>query len=157
MDTDVIKAKLVSLQRCMQRIRQKTPSSAQHLAADFDLQDILILNLQRAVQISTETPPPRLWGGADRRSAWVRPSPHDAWQIRCLTQVDGALTPRSRMRLHPFDAGGRCAQLRDASVAQFPPEARCGRCRRGQRPRPHICRCVHSRAPTANDNKASAQ
>ena len=54
MDTDVIKAKLVSLQRCMQRIRHKTPSSAQHLAADFDLQDILILNLQRAVQISTD-------------------------------------------------------------------------------------------------------
>lgn len=54
MDTDVIKAKLVSLQRCMQRIRQKTPSSAQQLAADFDLQDILILNLQRAVQISID-------------------------------------------------------------------------------------------------------
>ena len=54
MDTDVIKAKLVSLQRCMLRIRQKTPATAQQLAADFDLQDILILNLQRAVQISTD-------------------------------------------------------------------------------------------------------
>ena len=54
MDTDVIKAKLVSLQRCMQRIRTKTPGSAQELAADFDLQDILVLNLQRAVQISTD-------------------------------------------------------------------------------------------------------
>ena len=54
MDTDVIKAKLVSLQRCMQRIRTKTPDSAQELAADFDLQDILVLNLQRAVQISTD-------------------------------------------------------------------------------------------------------
>ena len=55
MDTDVIKAKLVSLQRCMQRIRTKTPGSAQELAADFDLQDILVLNLQRAVQISTDS------------------------------------------------------------------------------------------------------
>ena len=54
MDIDVIKAKLVSLQRCMQRIREKTPGTSQQLATDFDLQDILILNLQRAVQISTD-------------------------------------------------------------------------------------------------------
>ena len=54
MDTDVIKTKLVSLQRCMERIRQKTPANAQQLEEDFDLQDILILNLQRAVQISTD-------------------------------------------------------------------------------------------------------
>ena len=54
MDTNVIKTKLVSLQRCMERIRQKTPANAQQLAEDFDLQDILILNLQRAVQISID-------------------------------------------------------------------------------------------------------
>ena len=54
MDTDVIKAKLVSLQRCMERIRQKAPATAQQLEEDFDLQDIIILNLQRAVQISTD-------------------------------------------------------------------------------------------------------
>lgn len=54
MDTGVIKTKLVSLQRCMERIRQKTPANAQQLAEDFDLQDILILNLQRAVQISID-------------------------------------------------------------------------------------------------------
>ena len=54
MNTDVIKTKLVSLQRCMERIRQKTPANAQQLAEDFDLQDILILNLQRAVQISID-------------------------------------------------------------------------------------------------------
>lgn len=54
MDMDVIKTKLVSLQRCMERIRQKTPANAQQLAEDFDLQDILILNLQRAVQISID-------------------------------------------------------------------------------------------------------
>jgi len=42
MNTDVIKTKLVSLQRCMERIRQKTPANAQQLAEDFDLQDILI-------------------------------------------------------------------------------------------------------------------
>jgi len=54
MDTDVIKTKLVSLQRCMERIRHKTPATAQQLEGDFDLQDILILNLQRAVQISTD-------------------------------------------------------------------------------------------------------
>ena len=33
---------------------KKTPANAQQLAEDFDLQDILILNLQRAVQISLD-------------------------------------------------------------------------------------------------------
>ncbi|GAB6178660.1 type II toxin-antitoxin system toxin [Desulfobaculum senezii] len=54
MDTDVIGQKLVSLQRCIQRVREKTPASADALEADFDLQDIIVLNLQRAVQISID-------------------------------------------------------------------------------------------------------
>ncbi len=41
MDTDVIKTKLVSLQRCMERIRQKTPANAQQLAEDLTFRTFL--------------------------------------------------------------------------------------------------------------------
>ena len=71
MDTDVIKAKLVSLQRCMQRIRKKTPGTSQQLATDFDLQDILILVLPGFPWVT----PVRNWPGRGldrhRRSRWL--------------------------------------------------------------------------------------
>ena len=54
MDKAVVQQKLLSLQRCIQRIREKTPESATTLEGDFDLQDIIVLNLQRAVQISID-------------------------------------------------------------------------------------------------------
>ncbi|MFW5497808.1 MULTISPECIES: type VII toxin-antitoxin system HepT family RNase toxin [unclassified Maridesulfovibrio] len=54
MNQKVIEVKLVSLQRCLERIKQKTPSRVEVLASDYDLQDIVILNLQRAVQISVD-------------------------------------------------------------------------------------------------------
>ena len=46
----VILEKLDSLQRCVARIRQKTPASADALLSDLDLQDIVALNLERAIQ-----------------------------------------------------------------------------------------------------------
>lgn len=50
MDRDLIEAKLESLRRCVERIAAKTPPSADQLTRDLDLQDIIALNLQRAVQ-----------------------------------------------------------------------------------------------------------
>lgn len=50
MDDPVILEKLDSLQRCVARIRQKTPASASILIADPDIQDIVALNLERAIQ-----------------------------------------------------------------------------------------------------------
>lgn len=54
MDKQVIHLKLVSLKRCIDRIREKTPEKPEDLLFDYDLQDIIILNLQRAVQISVD-------------------------------------------------------------------------------------------------------
>jgi len=54
MDPDVIRAKLESLSRCIGRIEGRRPSSAQALAADLDAQDIVTLNLERAVQLSVD-------------------------------------------------------------------------------------------------------
>ena len=54
MDRDLIETKLESLRRCVERIAAKTPSSADQLTSDPDLQDIIALNLQRAVQLSVD-------------------------------------------------------------------------------------------------------
>lgn len=72
MDREVIEQKLESLRRCLRRIETKCPADATTLVADIDLQDIISLNLSRAVQISVdigahliagmEVPPPDTMG-----------------------------------------------------------------------------------------------
>ena len=54
MDKAVLDNKFESLRRCIQRIRDKTPESVEELLADIDLQDIISVNLERAVQISVD-------------------------------------------------------------------------------------------------------
>jgi uncharacterized protein YutE (UPF0331/DUF86 family) len=54
MDKEVISAKLESLRRCIRRIEDKTPATAEILLKDNDLQDIICVNLERAVQISVD-------------------------------------------------------------------------------------------------------
>lgn len=54
MDRDVIEQKLESLRRCLGRIEAKCPADAALLAADPDLQDIVVLNLSRAVQVCVD-------------------------------------------------------------------------------------------------------
>jgi uncharacterized protein YutE (UPF0331/DUF86 family) len=54
MDPDVINAKLESLARCVRRIESRKPVSASVLAVDLDSQDIIVLNLERAVQVSVD-------------------------------------------------------------------------------------------------------
>lgn len=72
MDREVVEQKLESLRRCLRRIETKCPTDAATLAADIDLQDIVSLNLSRAVQVSVdigmhliagmEVPPPDTMG-----------------------------------------------------------------------------------------------
>lgn len=54
MDREVVEQKLESLRRCLQRVETKCPKDADTLAADFDLQDIVSLNLSRAVQLCVD-------------------------------------------------------------------------------------------------------
>lgn len=54
MDPELIAEKLESLRRCVQRVADKRPTNAQILAEDIDLQDILTLNLSRAVQLCVD-------------------------------------------------------------------------------------------------------
>jgi uncharacterized protein YutE (UPF0331/DUF86 family) len=54
MDREVIEQKLESLRRCLQRIAEKCPSDPEKLSRDPDLQDIVTLNLTRAVQLCVD-------------------------------------------------------------------------------------------------------
>ncbi len=72
MDREVIEQKLESLRRCLQRVADKCPSDPETLGRDPDLQDIISLNLTRAVQLCVdigahliagmEIPPPDTMG-----------------------------------------------------------------------------------------------
>lgn len=54
MDPQVTYAKLESLGRCLRRIRDRCPSTLEGLRDDLDAQDILSLNLERAVQVCVD-------------------------------------------------------------------------------------------------------
>lgn len=54
MDREVIEQKLESLRRCIQRIESKCPKDVESLRSDTDLQDIIALNLSRAVQLCVD-------------------------------------------------------------------------------------------------------
>jgi uncharacterized protein YutE (UPF0331/DUF86 family) len=87
MDKDVINRKLESLRRCLARITSKLPITRDELRSNYDLQDIIALNLERAVQIcvdiaahvmsQTEAPPPSTMAEGFARLAELQaiPSP----------------------------------------------------------------------------------
>ncbi len=50
MEKRVINQKLESLRNCIRRIESKTPSDGEVMRNDFDIQDIISVNLERAVQ-----------------------------------------------------------------------------------------------------------
>jgi len=54
MDQVILAQKLESLRRCVQRVQEKTPSNVDQLTQDPDVQDILVLNLTRAVQLCVD-------------------------------------------------------------------------------------------------------
>lgn len=54
MDALVLTQKIESLRRCIRRVEEKTPTSFEILVGDADLQDILVLNLTRAVQLCVD-------------------------------------------------------------------------------------------------------
>jgi uncharacterized protein YutE (UPF0331/DUF86 family) len=74
MDPLIVAAKLESLRRCVVRIETRRVATAGDLVADVDAQDILALNLTRAVQLCVDValhvladgdaPPPETMGEA---------------------------------------------------------------------------------------------
>lgn len=54
MDSIVLAEKLESLRRCIRRLEDKRAPSAAELSADLDRQDVISLNLTRAVQLCVD-------------------------------------------------------------------------------------------------------
>lgn len=54
MDQSLINQKLESLRRCVMRLEDRCPVSVEDLQADLDAQDILALNLTRAIQLCVD-------------------------------------------------------------------------------------------------------
>jgi len=54
MDKKVLENKLESLRKCLARIANKTPRDVVSLQRDVDVQDILVLNLERSVQVCVD-------------------------------------------------------------------------------------------------------
>lgn len=66
MNPDLVKAKLESLSRCLGRIREKLPQDKQAFLTDWDAQDLVMKNVERAVQLCVDVANHLL---ADRSSA----------------------------------------------------------------------------------------
>lgn len=54
MDRVLIEQKLESLRHCVQRVSEKCPAELKTLMEDADLQDIVVFNLTRAVQLGVD-------------------------------------------------------------------------------------------------------
>jgi len=73
-DRDLLDAKVESIERCLRRIEERTPATPEELETNHDAQDIISVNLQRAVQLSVDIasylitargwPAPNTMGGA---------------------------------------------------------------------------------------------
>ena len=74
MDQTLILNKLDSLQRCIGRIEEKTPQNKSILIEDIDLQDIIAVNLVRAVQIAVDI-------GAHINAQTKEPTPSSMGQV----------------------------------------------------------------------------
>lgn len=85
MDREVVEQKLESLRHCLRRIEVKCPADAQTLATDPDLQDIVSLNLSRAVQVCVDI-------GAHLISGMEVPPPDTMGQTFDLLAQAGVLT-----------------------------------------------------------------
>lgn len=54
MDPVIVREKLESLRRCIARVESRRPAQVSALEHDPDLQDIIVLNLTRAIQICVD-------------------------------------------------------------------------------------------------------
>ena len=92
MDREVVEQKLESLRRCLQRIETKCPADVNLLLTDYDLQDIVSLNLSRAVQLCVDI-------GAHLISGLSVPPPETMGQTFDRLEQAGMLTTTLALKL----------------------------------------------------------
>lgn len=95
MDQLILAEKIESLRRCIQRIEDKKPDNINLLIQNLDLQDILVINLTRAVQHCVDI-------GSHIISAANKPSPQTMGEVFTTLHELGAIT------------SGSCEQLKKA-------------------------------------------
>jgi len=88
----VLNEKLESLRRCVQRVEATCPDSIQQLADDLDAQDIVTLNLTRAIQLTVDI-------GNHLLSATEQPAPTTMGETFRLMQQAGMIDPELADRL----------------------------------------------------------
>jgi uncharacterized protein YutE (UPF0331/DUF86 family) len=86
MDQVILAQKLESLRRCIQRVEEKTPSNIDQLIQDPDVQDILVLNLTRSVQLCVDI-------GSHVISESDELAPTTMGDVFSTLQTLGAITP----------------------------------------------------------------
>ena len=86
MDREVIDQKLESLRRCIKRAREKCPTDLDALVRSFDLQDIITLNLTRAVQL----------GPITNHQLWAKPGYGEAGIPRGILRRRAPITALKR-------------------------------------------------------------
>jgi uncharacterized protein YutE (UPF0331/DUF86 family) len=91
-DREVIEQKIESLRRCVERVCQKCPATPDALASDPDAQDILTLNLTRAVQLCVDI-------GAHLIAARDNPAPDTMGQTFDVLADLGVIPPGLAVRL----------------------------------------------------------
>ena len=84
----IIAAKLESLRRCLQRVEDKKPARLQLLVDDEDVQDILVLNLTRAVQFCVDI-------GSHIISESELTAPKTMGEVFIALEKLGAITPHT--------------------------------------------------------------
>lgn len=93
MDRELIEEKIESLRRCVQRVETKRAATVDDLENDWDRQDILSVNLTRAVQLCVDI-------GAHLIAETDQPSPDTMAevfdQLQTMDVIPGALAERMK-------------------------------------------------------------
>ena len=93
MDKRLVAEKLDSLFRCIERIENKRPATKEILGADLDLQDIIAVNLERAVQLAVDI-------GAHIIANSSEPSPSTMGEVFTTLEKMGVIQPSTAKNMY---------------------------------------------------------
>jgi uncharacterized protein YutE (UPF0331/DUF86 family) len=93
MDRVVLDQKLESLRKCVARVQSKRPATLEALVTDVDAQDVIVLNLSRAVQLCVDIAMHHL---ADTDAPVPQTMGQSFEQLALLNVIDPALALRMR-------------------------------------------------------------
>jgi uncharacterized protein YutE (UPF0331/DUF86 family) len=102
----ILLAKLDSLQRCLSRVASKMPPSVEVLQQDLDVQDIISLNLERAVQVCVDI-------SAQILAEFNTPAPSSMVESFDRLRDQGVISPEIALRMQ------KAVGFRNISVHEY--------------------------------------